>query len=327
MILLTALFLVALLKSDMSCLYGPRLNPEKYLASIAGGDLLGVDTEAYSASRRSFLDFRSFGLYASGSSFRDGLVRPLAISAQNRLPDGAGAVLLVPWGSPEGRAEATLGCIEAVWVPSLRAVRMELNPVRKELKPPQAILACLFDGSLCLLGTLSVFEEAILSERRATWSSRVVHLLMRASHCCLGTWMIVTCCSDVGSGELGIETAGLVTAGVLLSWRARTALNRGFTNEKKDVPAMRCRHELFLHLIAGPALVLPFRMKVFWLLHFGQTSSERPKSNAFCYGLSSGTAGRRSSAESTVQGYFLRFREPQEEEDEDVMFQNARKTL
>ena len=48
-IALTALFLVAFLKSDMSCLYGPRLNPEKYLASIAGGDLLGVDREAYPA--------------------------------------------------------------------------------------------------------------------------------------------------------------------------------------------------------------------------------------------------------------------------------------
>ena len=75
--------------------------------------------------------------------------------------------------------------------------------------------------------------------------------------------MIVTCCSDLGSGELGIETAGLGTAGVLLSLRARAALNRGFTNEKKDLSAMRCQHELLLHLIAGPALVLPFFMKVF----------------------------------------------------------------
>ena len=82
-IAMTALFLVAFLKSDLSCLYGPRLNPEKYLASIAGGDIMGVDREAYPASRRSFLAFRSFDLYASGSSFRDGLVRPLAISAQS----------------------------------------------------------------------------------------------------------------------------------------------------------------------------------------------------------------------------------------------------
>ena len=37
--------------------------------------------------------------------------------------------------------------------------------------------------------------------------------------------MIVTFFSDVGSGELGIETGGLETAGVLLSLRARAALN------------------------------------------------------------------------------------------------------
>ena len=39
-------------------------------------------------------------------------------------------------------------------------------------------------------------------------------------------------------------------------------------------------------------------------------------------------AGRRGSAESAVQGYFLSFRAPQEEEEEEnVMFQNVRKTL
>ena len=103
-IAMTALFLVAILKSDMSCLYGPRLNPEKYQDSIPGRDLLGVNGDA---SRRSVLAFKSFYLYASRSSFRDGLVRPLAISAQDRLPDGAGAVMLVPWGL-EGRAEAML---------------------------------------------------------------------------------------------------------------------------------------------------------------------------------------------------------------------------
>ena len=75
--------------------------------------------------------------------------------------------------------------------------------------------------------------------------------------------MIVTCCSDVGSGELGIETAGLETAGVLLSLRARAALNRWFTNEKKDFPAIRYRHELLLHLIAGSALVLLLRIRAF----------------------------------------------------------------
>ena len=66
----------------------------------------------------------------------------------------------------------------------------------------------------------------------------------------------------MGSGELRIETAGLETAGVLLSLRARTAFNREFKNEKKDLPAIRCQHELLLHLIAGPALVFPFRIKV-----------------------------------------------------------------
>ena len=50
--------------------------------------------------------YRSFDLYASGSSLRDDLVQPLAISAQDRLPDEAGAVMLA-WGSPGGRAEAT----------------------------------------------------------------------------------------------------------------------------------------------------------------------------------------------------------------------------
>ena len=107
-IAMTALFLVAFLKSDMSCLYGPRLNPEKYLVSKAGGNLLGVDRDAYPAFPRSFLAFKSFESCASRSSFRDSLVGPLAISAQDRFPDGAGAVLLVPWGSPEDRAEATL---------------------------------------------------------------------------------------------------------------------------------------------------------------------------------------------------------------------------
>ena len=91
-----ALLLVAFLKSDMSCSYRPRLNPEYYLASIAGEDLLGVERDAYPASCRSFLAFKSFDLYASGSSSRDGLVRPLAISVQNQLSDGAGAVFLGP---------------------------------------------------------------------------------------------------------------------------------------------------------------------------------------------------------------------------------------
>ena len=95
-IAMTALLLVAFIKSDMSSSYRPRLNPENYLASIAGGDLLGVDRDAYPASCRSFLAFKSFDLYASGSSYRDGLVRPLAISAQKQLPDGAGAVWLGP---------------------------------------------------------------------------------------------------------------------------------------------------------------------------------------------------------------------------------------
>ena len=36
-IAMAALFLVAFLKSVMSCLYGPRFNPEKYLASMGGG--------------------------------------------------------------------------------------------------------------------------------------------------------------------------------------------------------------------------------------------------------------------------------------------------
>ena len=107
-IAMTALFLVAFLKSDMSCLYGPRLNPEKYLASIAGKELLGVDRDVYPASRRSVLAFKSFDFYASGSSFRDGSSRSIAMSAQDRLPDGARAVFLVLWGSPKGRAEARL---------------------------------------------------------------------------------------------------------------------------------------------------------------------------------------------------------------------------
>ena len=67
----------------------------------------------------------------------------------------------------------------------------------------------------------------------------------------------------MGSGERRIETASLETVGVLLYLRARVAFNRGFTNEKKDLPAIRCRYELLLHLIAGPALVLPFRIKLF----------------------------------------------------------------
>ena len=72
-IAMTALFLVAFLKSDMSCLYGPLLNPEKYLAVMRGGKLPGRDGDEYPASLRSFFAFRSFDLYASGSSVRDDL--------------------------------------------------------------------------------------------------------------------------------------------------------------------------------------------------------------------------------------------------------------
>ena len=82
-----ALFLAAFLKSAVCCLYGPLLNPEKYLASMEVGKLPGRDADEYPASLRSFFAFRSFDLYASGSSFREGLVRPLAMSAQERLTD------------------------------------------------------------------------------------------------------------------------------------------------------------------------------------------------------------------------------------------------
>lgn len=89
------------------------------------------------------------------------------------------------------------------------------------------------------------------------------------------------CFSGEGGGELGIATAvGLGPTDVLLSAIARAAVNSGLTNEKNYLPAMRCLQELLLHLITGPALVLP-RMKMFWLLHLGQTRIERPKSNAF----------------------------------------------
>ena len=77
-----------------------------------------------------------------------------------------------------------------------------------------------------------------------------------------------------------MTAVGLGPAHLLLSARAEAAVNSGLTNEKNDLPAIRCRQEVILHLIAGPALVLPLRTKVFWLLHLGQTRIERPKSNA-----------------------------------------------
>ena len=106
-IAMTALFLVAFLKSDMSCLYGPLLNPEKYLAVMGGGKLPGRDGDEYPASLRSFLASRSFDLYASGSSFREGLVRPLAMLAQERLADEGGAGMVGPRGTPGGGAAST----------------------------------------------------------------------------------------------------------------------------------------------------------------------------------------------------------------------------
>ena len=104
---MTALFLVAFLKSDRSCLYGPLLNPEKYLAVMGGGKLPGRDGDEYPASLRSFFAFRSFYLYASGSSFRDGLVRPLAMSAQERLADGVGAGMVGPRATSGARPVST----------------------------------------------------------------------------------------------------------------------------------------------------------------------------------------------------------------------------
>ena len=106
-IAMTALFLVAFLKSDMSCLYGPLLNPKKYLAAMGGVKLPERDGDEYPPSLRSFFAFRSFDLYASGSSFRDGLIRPLAVSAQERLADEVGAGMVGPRGTPGGGAAST----------------------------------------------------------------------------------------------------------------------------------------------------------------------------------------------------------------------------
>ena len=64
----------------------------------------------------------------------------------------------------------------------------------------------------------------------------------------------------MGSGELAIETAGLRKVGVLLCLRAQAAFTTGFINEKNDLLAIRFQHELLLHLIAGSALVFPFRI-------------------------------------------------------------------
>ena len=110
-IAMTALFLVALLKSAMSCLYGLLLKygKEQYLASMGGGKLPGRDGDEYPASLRSFLAFRSFDLYASGSSFREGRVRPLAMSAQERLADEVGAGVVGPRGTPDG-GPASIRC-------------------------------------------------------------------------------------------------------------------------------------------------------------------------------------------------------------------------
>ena len=105
----TALLPVAFLKSDMSCLYGPLLNPEKYLDAMGGAELPGRDGGEYPASLGSFLAFRSFDLYASGSSFRDGLVRLLAMSAQERLADEVGEGMVGPRGTPGG-----VSCIDFV---------------------------------------------------------------------------------------------------------------------------------------------------------------------------------------------------------------------
>ena len=75
---------------------------------MGGGKLPGRDEDEYPASLRSFLgfrsflDFRSFDLYASGGSFRDGLVRPLAMSAQERLADEVGAGMVGLRGTSDG---------------------------------------------------------------------------------------------------------------------------------------------------------------------------------------------------------------------------------
>ena len=67
---------------------------------------------------------------------------------------------------------------------------------------------------------------------------------------------------------------------LLPSARPEAAVNSGLTSEKNPLPTIRCRQELILLLIAEPALVLPLRTKLFYLLHLGQTRIERSKSNA-----------------------------------------------
>ena len=74
---------------------------------MGGGKLAGGDGDEYPASLRSFFAFRSFDLYASGSSFREGLVRPLAMSAQERLADEVGAGVMGPRGTLDNRAAST----------------------------------------------------------------------------------------------------------------------------------------------------------------------------------------------------------------------------